>query len=249
MHAVILLAGYGGRLDRDDLPHKSLLPFGDQTLLSRHLSCLGELEPDRIHLVLGHNKNAVRDYVLKLGLNLPINFIENDLYRTTGNTLSMVMGLRQCEGDVVILDGDVLYPKAALYEFVRKGPPTSFALVPSDIDNDEESAKALLDAQGTIRALITKRALTGEEKTRFIVGGEAIGFIKLAAQDTEKFIALYDRNESEYREVLWEIPFTDFSGETEIRSWPITDGGCFEIDTQEDYLTALSTFEQNPGKY
>ncbi|HIE80310.1 MAG TPA: UDP-N-acetylglucosamine diphosphorylase, partial [Nitrospinaceae bacterium] len=43
MEAIILLAGYGSRLDRQDLPHKTLLPFGEETLLSRHLKCLQAL--------------------------------------------------------------------------------------------------------------------------------------------------------------------------------------------------------------
>ena len=46
MQAVILLAGYGSRLGRDDIFHKSLLPFGDETLLSRHLTCLDALNID-----------------------------------------------------------------------------------------------------------------------------------------------------------------------------------------------------------
>ncbi|MDP7610820.1 MAG: NTP transferase domain-containing protein, partial [Nitrospinaceae bacterium] len=63
MHAVILLAGYGSRLNRDDLPHKCLLPFNEETLLSRHLSCLKVLGIECVHLVVGHNKEAVKEYV------------------------------------------------------------------------------------------------------------------------------------------------------------------------------------------
>ena len=101
MQAVILLAGYGSRLDRDDIAHKSLLPFDGETLLSRSLISLKALDIDRVHLVTGHNNQAVRQYVSSLNLGLECNFIENDVYRTTGNTLSMVMGLRCCHGDVI----------------------------------------------------------------------------------------------------------------------------------------------------
>jgi len=108
MQAVILLAGYGSRLNRDDIPHKSLLPFDDETLLSRHLTCLDSLGISCAYLVVGHNKEDVKQYVSDLNIGLECNFIDNDVYRTTGNTLSMVMGLRYCSEDVVILDGDVL---------------------------------------------------------------------------------------------------------------------------------------------
>ncbi|MCH8157797.1 MAG: NTP transferase domain-containing protein [Nitrospinae bacterium] len=248
MQAVILLAGYGSRLDRDDLPHKCLLPFNGETLLSRHLSCLEALNIERVHLVVGHNKEAIKEYVRDLNPRLNCNFVDNDVYRTTGNTLSMVMGLRLCEGDALILDGDVLYPRSVFIEYVQKSAPTSFALIPSDIDN-AESSKMLLKASGAIEAFITKRDLTQEERTRFRFGGEAIGFFKLSSANVKKFIALYESNEADFAPVLWEIPFTTFAEDVELLPWSIEEPGCFEIDTQEDYEEALASFLKNPEKY
>ena len=249
MQAVILLAGYGSRLGRDDLPHKSLLPFDGETLLSRHLNCLELLKIERIHLVVGHNKEAVKEYVLGLNLKLDYNFIDNDVYRTTGNTLSMVMGLRCCQGDVIILDGDVLYPQQVFYDYVKYSKPTSFALVPADIDNTE-STKVLIRSDGNIDAFVTKRDLTPEEKAAFNFGGEAIGFFKLSAEDIKKLIKHYENFEFKYVEVLWEIPFTNFAKYVNLTPWLITQGPtCFEIDTQDDYEQALSSFLENRNKY
>ncbi len=248
MEAIILLAGYGSRLNRQDVPHKSLLPFGDGTLLSRHLFCLQELKIDRAHLVLGHNKETVEDYVRGLNLDMPIEFIDNKVYRTTGNTLSMVMALRQCSGDVLILDGDVLYPRSVLTDYAHQSGPASFALVSGDID-DEESAKVLLKPSGIIQAFITKRHLTGAEKSQFKFAGEAIGFFKLSGQDARKFIDLYEKHEAEYEKVLWEIPFTEFAKEVDLEAWTTADRNCFEIDTQEEYEHALNLFERNRDTY
>ena len=97
MQAVILLAGYGSRLKRDDISHKCLLPFGDETLLSRHLSILQSLGMERTVLVVGHNKEAVKNYARSLDLNMPVEFVDNDLYATTDTTLSLVIGLRDRE--------------------------------------------------------------------------------------------------------------------------------------------------------
>ncbi|MFQ5444958.1 MAG: NTP transferase domain-containing protein [Nitrospinales bacterium] len=248
MEAVILLAGFGSRLNRQDIPHKSLLPFGNDTLLSRHLSCLQELGIARTHLVLGHNKEKLIEYVRKLKLDLPVNFIHNDLYLTTGNTLSMVLGLRQCSGDVLILDGDVLYPRPVLINYVRVSHPSSFALTPGDIDN-EESAKALLKPSGSIHAFITKRHFTAEEKNGFEFGGEAIGFFKLSAPNVNKFVDRYEKHEAEYENALWEIPFTDFAHEVDLHPWMTSEPGCFEIDTQKEYEHALDYFEQHRDVY
>ena len=66
VEAIILLAGYGSRLDRQDLPHKALLPFGEETLLSRHLKCLRALGIRKTHLILGHNASALKTDVQDL---------------------------------------------------------------------------------------------------------------------------------------------------------------------------------------
>ncbi len=248
MEAVLLLAGYGSRLDRQDIPHKSMLPFGEETLLSRHLTCLNELSIERAHLVLGHNKEAVKDYAQSLNLDLPIHFIDNPVYRTTGNTLSMVMGFRESQGDVLIMDGDVLYPRSVFIDYVRGSQPTSFALTAGDIDN-EEAAKVLLKPDGRIHAFITKRHLTQEEKNGFQFGGEAIGFFRLSAGDVKKFVELYDSNEAEYEKVLWEIPFTDFAETVDLNGWTVSQSGCFEIDTQAEYDHALAYFGKHREIY
>ncbi len=248
MEAIILLAGYGSRLDRQDLAHKALLPFGEETLLSRHLKCLKALKIKRTHLILGHNAPALKSYVQDLNLGLPVHFIDNPVYRTTGNTLSMVMGLKHCKEETLILDGDVLYPPEALLEYVQKAPRSSFALVPADIDN-AECAKVLLNPSGTIHAFITKRELTEEEKSGFGFGGEAIGFFMLSQEDVPQFVSLYENNESTYRPVLWEIPFTEFTRSTSLHPWNIEQAGCFEIDTQEDYQTALNHFHSHTDQY
>ena len=248
MEAIILLAGYGSRLDRQNLPHKALLPFGRETLLSRHLKCLQTLGIKKIHLILGHNAPALKAYVQDLNLDLSVHFIDNPVYRTTGNTLSMVMGLKHCREETLILDGDVLYPPNALINYVQKAKRSSFALVPADI-NDSECAKVLLNPSGTINAFITKRALTEAEKSSFGFGGEAIGFFMLRQKDVPRFIDLYENNEPTYRPVLWEIPFTEFARNTSLHPWKVVEEGCFEIDTQEDYNTALSRFQSHPDDY
>jgi len=249
MQAVILLAGYGSRLGRDDILHKSLLPFGDETLLSRHLACLDSLDISSVYLVVGHNKKGVKQYVSDLNIGLKCNFIDNDVYRTTGNTLSMVMGLRYCSEDVVILDGDVLYPKSEFCKYVKNSEPTSFALIPADIDNTE-STKTLVRSDGKIEMFVTTRDLTPEEKTDFGFGGEAIGFFKLSFENCKKFIEHYENFESKYVELLWEIPFSDFAKTVDLDAWLIPQGpDCFEIDTEADYEQALSSFQKYRNSY
>ena len=241
MQAVILLAGYGSRLKRDDIPHKCLLPFGNETLLSRHLSVLESLGMERAVLVVGHNKEAVKNYAQGLGLALPIEFVENDRYETTGNTLSLVMGLRNREGEFLVMDGDVLYPRAVLKNYVRQSQPSSFAVTPVDID-DTEATKVLLRDDQTIASFVTKRDLTEEEKSKFHMAGEAIGFFMLTQATARNLVDLYDREEARFIQALWEIIFNEITSHNEIRPYAIASGGCIEIDTQQDYEEALRMY-------
>ena len=77
------------------------------------------------------------------------------------------MGLKHCQKETLILDGDIFYPPEAMINYVQKTHRSSFALVPADI-NYAECAKVLLNPSGTINAFITKRALT-EEKNLVLV--------------------------------------------------------------------------------
>jgi choline kinase len=248
MQAVILLAGYGSRLKRDDIPHKCLLPFGDETLLSRHLSILESLGMERTVLVVGYNKEAVKSYVRNLSLDMPVEFVDNDRYETTGNTLSLVMGLRSREGEFLVMDGDVLYPRSALEEYVRNSRPSSFAVTPVDID-DTEATKVLLRDDQTIESFVTKRDLTQEEKSKFHMAGEAIGFFMLTQTVASHVVALFDKEEARFIQTLWEIIFNEITPHNEIRPYPVPSGGCIEIDTQEDYEEALRLYPSQPENY
>jgi choline kinase len=248
MQAVILLAGYGSRLKRDDIPHKCLLPFGDETLLSRHLNILQSLGMEKTVLVVGHNKDAVKSYAQSLDLSMPVEFVDNDQYATTGNTRSLVMGLRDREGYLLVMDGDVLYPRAALEEYIEHSRPSSFAVTPVDID-DTEATKALLRDDQTIESFVTKRDLTPEEKAKFQVAGEAIGFFMLTQAVARSLVTLYDQEEARFIQLLWEFIFNEVTPHHEIRPYPIPSGGCIEIDTQEDYEEALLLYQSQPEKY
>jgi len=245
MQAIILLAGYGSRLKRDDLDHKCQLPFGEETLLSRQLDSLKELGVTKTFLILGHNKDRLKRYALGLGLDMPLEFIENEVYASTGNTLSMILGLQKISEDVLILDGDVFYPRKIFLDYARQSANNSFAIVPTSID-DEECSKVLLKKEGTIAAFITKRLLTVEEKAKYQFAGEAIGFFKLSKDSADRFVDMYQQDESRLDKTLWEIPFTEFAQFVEIAPWSISEPGCFEIDTQEDYAKALAWSKKHP---
>ena len=248
MNALILLAGYGSRLSRDDLPHKVFLDFGGESLLFKHLNALQAAGIEKTVLVVGYNADAIKQAVAGMSLTMPVEFVDNDLYLTTGNTLSMVMGLRGMTSGVLVMDGDLLYPREILDDFIKQAQGSCFALTPVDID-DVECAKVVLNADDSVAAIITKRALTHEERTNFKFAGEAIGFFTLTPHAIDTIVRAYDEKEEHYSKTLWEILFSDIAGLTPLTVYPIDDEGCFEIDTQEDYEEALACYNAHPDRY
>ncbi len=248
MNALILLAGYGSRLSREDLPHKVFLDFNGESLLSKHLNALQSAGIEKTVLVVGYNADAIKQAVAEMKLSMPVEFVDNALYLTTGNTLSMVMGLRGMEGDVLVMDGDLLYPREILNDFIQQAKGSCFAVTPVDID-DVECAKVILRGDDSIGAIITKRALTQDERTRYTFSGEAIGFFTLTPHAVDTILNTYDAQEEHYSTTLWEILFSDIADKTPLTVYPIDDEGCFEIDTQEDYEEALACYNAHPERY
>ena len=120
---IILAAGQGKRLlPLTKMLPKTMLKVGGTPIIDHILNSINLNSVNEFLIVVGHNKEEVKKYVRGLNLKLDCNFIDNDVYQTTGNTLSMVMGLRYCQGDVLILDGDILYYhyKSSTYNSIRK---------------------------------------------------------------------------------------------------------------------------------
>jgi choline kinase len=158
------------------------------------------------------------------------------------------LGLREAQGEVLIMDGDVLYPREVFYDYVRRSPTSTFAIVPVPIDN-EEAAKVILRDDGSIKAFVSKRLLTDEERSRYKFSGEAVGFFKFSADASKTFLDLYQTYEDEYIKLLWEIPFSDLAEKVELLPWPLDKEGCYEIDTQSDYKEALNHFNSARSFY
>ncbi len=224
------------------------LDFGGESLLSKHLKTLQHAGIEKTVLVVGYNKDAIKQAVADMNLTMPVEFIDNDVYRTTGNTLSMVMGLRGMQGNVLVMDGDLLYPREVLGGFLGKATGSCFAVVPVDI-NDVECAKVLLNADQSIAAIITKRALTDQEKSDHTFSGEAIGFFTLTPHAVDTIIKAYEEREEYFSPTLWEILFSEIADKTPLGVYPLNENGCFEIDTQEDYEEALACYTANPERY
>ncbi len=124
MQAIILAAGYGRRMrPLSDSSHKALLPIGSTTILARIVDGLREIAIEDITVVTGYRAGDIERY---LGEHYPetrFQFVNNDRYHETNNIVSLSMGLEQMqlEGDLVLVECDLLFEPRLLRRLLTPG--------------------------------------------------------------------------------------------------------------------------------
>ncbi len=113
MRALILAAGVGRRLSGFDLP-KIMLSFGGRTLLERHLSALDAVGVTDVTIGVGFKAEAVRRALDSLGRDDVATVHNPDFERGSVVTLWTLRDAMTRGGDVLLMDGDVLYDSRLL---------------------------------------------------------------------------------------------------------------------------------------
>ncbi len=118
--AILLVAGVGSRLRplTDTMP-KCLVPLGDETILARQVRLLAAAGVTHLVLSTGFAAEAVHAALARCAL--PCTFAHNPDYATTQNIVSLHRALAVAPpGDVVKLDGDVVFTGALLPRVLRR---------------------------------------------------------------------------------------------------------------------------------
>ena len=110
MQAVILAAGNGTRLRplTDHLP-KCLVEVGGQPILQYQLEALCEAGVRECIIVVGHRAAQVRSAFGTRFRGLSITYVENKVFETTNNIYSLWLARREITGDLLLLEGDVIF--------------------------------------------------------------------------------------------------------------------------------------------
>jgi choline kinase len=113
MHALILAAGAGTRLAAPT--PKCLVEVGGRSLLSRQLELVRDAGAERVTLVVGHRHKLVRAAV-----DDGVGVIRNLRYADTNSLYSFFLARRSITGDLLVLNGDVLFPHQVLSGLVKR---------------------------------------------------------------------------------------------------------------------------------
>ena len=109
MDALILAAGRGSRLSA--ATPKCLVEVGGRSLLSYQLEAVREAGAERVTLVVGHCDEEVRAAVAG---DADVEVVHNPRYADTNSLYSFQMARRSIDGDLLVLNCDVLFPRQVL---------------------------------------------------------------------------------------------------------------------------------------
>lgn len=163
---VILAAGLGKRMN-SSIP-KVLHRLCGETMLGHVLTCLFQLKPKKIIVVVGKNTKGIKESISKRGWRGIITFVEQKEAKGTANALlSATPALKKFKGAILILNGDtpLITPKT-LRKFLAIHDKKKDAIsVLSFITNKPGSyGRIVRDGAGNIISIVEDRDATGKQK-------------------------------------------------------------------------------------
>ncbi|MGD8417407.1 MAG: bifunctional UDP-N-acetylglucosamine diphosphorylase/glucosamine-1-phosphate N-acetyltransferase GlmU [Pseudomonadales bacterium] len=155
LEIVVLAAGQGKRM-RSALP-KVLHPLAGRSMLSHVLTTARALEPTRIHVVVGHQGNLVRESIEAdpALAGVPLNWVEQAEQRGTAHAVSQALPDIDDGSVVLVTYGDVpLVREPTLCRCASAAAEGALALVTAEFADPAELGRIVRDASGAIRAIV-----------------------------------------------------------------------------------------------
>ena len=200
MQGLILAAGASRRLYplTKKIP-KCLLEIGGMTILSHQLKALKNHNINEVIIVLGYYKDKIIDYLNQNHSEIKFSFIINEQYQDTNTSYSAYL----CRdlltsSDILLMNGDVLYPSLLLKQVIDSKHETVFAV---DIKKcGDEEVKVIINNHKQIisisKELPLKESMPTSEPTN------AYGKTKLMIENTKNKLEFFKSNPEK---ALWNL--------------------------------------------
>lgn len=235
MHAIILAAGVGRRLNQGEPLPKCLLEFAGMTLLERHCRNLMASGVDQLTLCLGHEAAQIVRAIDRFP-HPPTLVHYNPLY-TLGSSVSLwsARAALASGDDVLVMDADVLYHPDILHRLITTTARNCY-LMDRDFAPGDEPVK--LCTAGARIVEFRKRVADGLAYDRI---GESVGFFKFDAATALLLARLLDayvadgRRGEPHEEALRDLALRP---DLDIGVEDITGLPWLEIDFPEDLVRA-----------
>ena len=231
MRAIILVAGVGWRLKpHTETTPKCLMEIGGKSLLRRYLETFAALGLPEAVLVVGHLKEQVMAEAERGPADVDVRFVVNEQF-TRGNILSLWHARHEFDDDILIMDGDVLFPQELLARVIASPDANAIAVDERFRDTGEEQ-KVVCEDGWVVE--VTKK-VSGDPRVR----GEAVGILRLSADAAEVLRGILEEYIETGKDSLeYEDAFRELAAEVPIGLVEIGDLPWIEIDFEEDLACA-----------
>ena len=246
MQAVILAAGMGKRLGELTKGNtKCMIEVGGETLISRLLHQLDQLNLQRIILVVGYKAKELQDYLQTIPIQTTIEFVENTIYDKTNNIYSLYLAKDYLTADDTLLfESDIIMEDAVIQKLVNN-PYPDLALV-DKYESWMDGTVVTIDDENRILRFIPNSQFQYDEIPDYYKTVNVYKFSQhfsstMYVPFLEAYCKALGRNEY-YEQVLRVITMLDNSG---IRALPLTGEQWYEIDDIQDLDIAESIFTEH----
>lgn len=231
MRAIVLVAGVGWRLKpHTETTPKCLMEIGGKSLLRRYLDAFAALGVDEAILVVGHLKEQIMADASRGPAEVEVRFVSNEQF-TRGNILSLWHARHEFDDDILLMDGDVLYPRELLARLIAS-PDSNAIAVDERFQDTGEEQKVVCEDGWVVE--VTKK-ISGDPRIR----GEAVGILRLSADAAEVLRGILEefietgKDSLEYEDALRELAAEVPIGVIEVGDLP-----WVEIDFEDDLARA-----------
>ena len=241
MNALLLAAGVGRRLgDLANHGPKCLLPMGKDHLLGRTLDTLAALGIETTTIVVGHFAEKVKAAAGDRRGRMSIRYVLNPHFRE-GSIVSLWYARAALSADVLVMDADVLFPRALLQRLTECSH-SSCILLDGRVSGDGEEM-ILFAAQGRVWDIVRRAKGHTPQPPRgveaFDTTGESVGFIKVGNQDASQLRLVVERRVAGgVRDCDHELTYPEFFRSCAVGYERVDDLPWMEVDFPEDLARA-----------
>ncbi|MBL0798086.1 MULTISPECIES: bifunctional UDP-N-acetylglucosamine diphosphorylase/glucosamine-1-phosphate N-acetyltransferase GlmU [Pseudomonas] len=196
LEIVILAAGQGTRM-RSALP-KVLHPIAGDSMLGHVIHSARQLDPQRIHVVIGHGADVVRERLAADDLN----FVLQDKQLGTGHATAQAVPFITAD-TVLILYGDVpLIEVETLQRLLMHVVPGQMGLLTVELDDPTGYGRIVRDADGKVAAIVEHK--DASEAQRAITEGNT-GILAVPANRLADWMSRLSNNNAQGEYYLTDV--------------------------------------------
>jgi len=251
MQAIILAAGMGKRLmDITNDQTKCMVKVNGTTLIDHCLNIITQYPLSKIVLVIGFKGEKLKEYLGNSYNNIPIEYVNNDIYDKTNNIYSLYLAKEYLEKeDTILLESDLIFEKSVI-DKLWNDPAKNVALV-NKYESWMDGTVVKADDENHIVNFLSKNEFKYSDVKHYYKTVNIYKFSKEFLQDKYiPFLEAYCKSKGHneyYEQVLKVIAFLD---KKNIKVCKLEDGEkWYEIDDKQDLNNAETIFSKGLDKY